>query len=74
MARDQGLEFYDLPMSACRRPTRRELLVLLDLFEHCRYPLLIHCKSGSDRTGLASALYLMSRRGEPPGGRSGGSH
>ena len=45
----------------------RELLVLLDLFEHCRYPLLIHCKSGSDRTGLASALYLMSRRGEPPG-------
>ena len=67
MARDQGLEFYDLPMSACRRPTRRELLVLLDLFEHCRYPLLIHCKSGSDRTGLACALYLMSRRGEPPG-------
>jgi Swiss Army Knife protein, DSP-PTPase phosphatase domain len=67
VARDQGLEFYDLPMSACRRPMRRELLVLLDLFEHCRYPLLIHCKSGSDRTGLACALYLMSRRGEPPG-------
>jgi protein tyrosine phosphatase (PTP) superfamily phosphohydrolase (DUF442 family) len=61
-ARDGGVDFYDLPMSATRRPRRRELLILLDLFERCRYPLLIHCKSGSDRTGLAAAIYLMSRR------------
>ena len=40
---------------------------LLDLFDSCRYPLLIHCKSGADRTGLASGLYLMARRGVPPG-------
>jgi protein tyrosine phosphatase (PTP) superfamily phosphohydrolase (DUF442 family) len=62
----RGIDFYDFPMSATRRPTRRELLVLLDLFERCRYPLLIHCKSGSDRTGLASALYLMAVSGKPP--------
>jgi protein tyrosine phosphatase (PTP) superfamily phosphohydrolase (DUF442 family) len=61
-----GVDFYDLPMSATRRPLRRELLVLLDLFERCRYPLLIHCKSGSDRTGLAAALYRLSRRGQSP--------
>ena len=61
-----GVDFYDLPLSAIRRPQRRELLLLLDLFDRCRYPLLIHCKSGSDRTGLAAALYLMSRRDEPP--------
>jgi protein tyrosine phosphatase (PTP) superfamily phosphohydrolase (DUF442 family) len=65
-ARALGVDFYDLPMSATRRPLRRELLLLLDLFERCRYPLLIHCKSGSDRTGLATALYLLSRRSEPP--------
>jgi hypothetical protein len=64
--REHGIAFYDLPMSATRRPLRRELLILLDLFDHCPYPLLIHCKSGSDRTGLATALYLMSRKGEPP--------
>ncbi len=64
--REAGIEFYDLPMSPVRRPTRRELLVLLDLFEHCQYPLLIHCKSGSDRTGLATGLYLMARKGVPP--------
>ena len=61
-----GVSFYDFPLSATRRPTRRELLVLIDTLETCPYPLLIHCKSGADRTGLASALYLMVRRGTPP--------
>jgi hypothetical protein len=41
-------------------------LALITLFENCRYPLLIHCLSGADRTGLASGLYLMSIRGRPP--------
>lgn len=61
-----GLDFYDLPLSATRRPSRRELLRLIDLLEHCRYPLLIHCKSGADRTGLVSALYRMVRLGIGP--------
>ena len=63
---DRGVSFYDLSMSATRRPGRRELLALLDLFERCEYPLLIHCKSGADRTGLASVLYLMSQRNLAP--------
>jgi protein tyrosine phosphatase (PTP) superfamily phosphohydrolase (DUF442 family) len=63
---ETGVTFYDLPLSATRRPTRRELLQLIDLLNRCPYPLLIHCKSGADRTGLVSALYRMVRRGEPP--------
>ena len=63
----RGVDLYDLPMDANRRPSRRELLTLIDVLDRCRYPLLIHCKSGSDRTGLASALYLMLRDGRPPG-------
>lgn len=66
MTEADGLSFYDLPLSATRRPRRHELLKLIDLFQDCPYPLLIHCKSGADRTGLASALYLMLRRGEDP--------
>lgn len=66
LAKENGIDFYDYPMSANRRPKRRDLLVLIDLFERCRYPLLIHCKSGSDRTGLASGLYRMVRSGTPP--------
>jgi protein tyrosine phosphatase (PTP) superfamily phosphohydrolase (DUF442 family) len=61
-----GVDFYDLPMTATARPTRKQLLTILDLLDRCKYPLLIHCKSGADRTGLVSALYLMSRKGMPP--------
>ena len=65
-AQENGLSFYDLPLSATRRPGRIELLRLIDILQQCPYPLLIHCKSGADRTGLASALYLMLGRGEKP--------
>ncbi len=61
-----GVAFYDLPMSATRRPTRRELLTILALFDRSPYPLLIHCKWGSDRTGLVAALYRMDVLGEAP--------
>ena len=61
-----GIDFYDFPMQATRRPSRLELLTLIDLMEHCRYPLLIHCKSGADRTGLAAAIYLLTRQGADP--------
>ncbi|WP_435008563.1 fused DSP-PTPase phosphatase/NAD kinase-like protein [Tundrisphaera lichenicola] len=64
--RKLGIDFYDLPMIATVRPTRKQLLTVLDVLDRCNYPLLIHCKSGSDRTGLVSALYLMSRKGMPP--------
>lgn len=64
--RENEVDFYDLPLSAERRPSRRELLLILDLFGRCGYPLLIHCKSGADRTGLVAALFKMSVKGEPP--------
>lgn len=60
------VDLYDLPLSAERRPSRSELIRMIDLFGRCRYPLLIHCKSGSDRTALAVALYrLVVNRAEP---------
>jgi Tyrosine phosphatase family len=65
-ARADSVSFYDFPISATKRPSRRDLLVLIDTLRSCPYPLLIHCKSGADRTGLASAIYLMVRRGIPP--------
>jgi protein tyrosine/serine phosphatase len=61
-----GVSLFDLPLNATRRPGRRELLLIIDVLDRCTYPLLIHCKAGADRTGLASALYLMQRRGESP--------
>ncbi len=65
-AEANGVAFFDFPMNATSRPSRRELLTLIEFFDHCEYPLLIHCKAGADRTGLASAVYRMIRLNEPP--------
>ncbi len=61
--RDAGIALYDLKLSAQRLPAREELLELDRLFGLLPRPFLIHCKSGADRTGLASAVYLLTHGG-----------
>lgn len=46
-------------------PQKQELLRLIQLFKSVQKPVLVHCKSGADRAGLASAIYLMVVKGEP---------
>lgn len=66
IVREHGVDYYELPMSAQMRPQKRELLQLIDLLGRARYPMLVHCKSGSDRTGLGVALYHLIVQKEPP--------
>lgn len=66
-AATRKIDFYDLPMSATTRPPRKVLLQIARVLRTCKYPLLIHCKSGADRTGLAAGLYLMVKKSLPPG-------
>jgi protein tyrosine phosphatase (PTP) superfamily phosphohydrolase (DUF442 family) len=49
----------DLTLSAGRLPAPQELRRLLDVLDRADYPVLIHCRRGVDRTGLASAAYLL---------------
>ncbi len=65
-ARESGVDFYDLPLSGVRRPTRRELLLLIDVLAAARPPVLIHCRAGADRTGLATVVYNLTILGLPP--------
>ncbi|WP_165071486.1 tyrosine-protein phosphatase [Paludisphaera rhizosphaerae] len=65
-ARAGGVDFYDLPLSAVRRPSRRELLFLIDALASAPPPLLIHCRAGADRTGLATVVYNLYVLGLPP--------
>jgi protein tyrosine/serine phosphatase len=59
-----GITLVDLPMSASEAPSRDKLERLYDLFQTMEKPVLIHCKSGADRTGLAAALYLLLIEGK----------
>lgn len=60
-----GLTFRAVPLRAMGPPRRQSILEILAALRDMPKPLVIHCKSGSDRTGLVSAIYLHALRGVP---------
>ncbi len=58
-----GLTLECFKMSAREAPTVERLDMLFDVFDRIKPPFLMHCKSGADRTGLASAIYLLEYAG-----------
>lgn len=63
-------QFESVPMSATRAPQPGTLLRLWDLFDHAERPILLHCRAGVDRTGLASALAVLHDTGDLAQARS----
>jgi len=61
--RDHEIDFRIAHLGARTLMPRENMLEVLDLFEAVEKPFLIHCKSGADRAGLASALYLLAHEG-----------
>jgi protein tyrosine/serine phosphatase len=59
-----GLVHADFALSASRQVTNEEAVELIALMRSLPKPLLIHCKHGSDRTGLMSALYMAAIAGQ----------
>lgn len=57
-SRGSGLIHIDLPIDSLF-PTKDELRDLESALETCPKPVLIHCQSGIDRTGIASALACL---------------
>jgi hypothetical protein len=49
----------DISLSAMRLPSTSEIRRLVEVLDHCEYPVLFHCYRGADRTGLASAVALL---------------
>jgi protein tyrosine phosphatase (PTP) superfamily phosphohydrolase (DUF442 family) len=58
-----GVAHYDYGLSAHRFVTRRQIGEVLDIIRNAPKPLLVHCKSGADRSGLVSALYRLADEG-----------
>ncbi|WP_411969729.1 dual specificity protein phosphatase family protein [Rhizobium sp. 3T7] len=59
-AKTLGIEHIDFPMSAYKELSPERAKELIQVMKDAPKPLLIHCLSGADRTGLASALYLAA--------------
>ncbi len=59
------VDHIDVPFSALHLPSPETVHKLLDTFDHAQYPMIVHCQGGSDRTGLASTLYVHLYRHVP---------
>jgi protein tyrosine phosphatase (PTP) superfamily phosphohydrolase (DUF442 family) len=64
VAAREGLHEYSLRLSAASLPSRDQLRRLIALLDGAERPLLIHCYRGSDRTGLAAALWVLLSGGD----------
>ena len=60
-----GLTLVVTKLSARSLVTKEQMLSVLDLFERIEKPFVMHCKSGADRAGLASAMWMMHMEGKP---------
>jgi protein tyrosine/serine phosphatase len=60
MAERYGVSVHHIPMSSYRAPSEEQwhkILVLLT--DEQNFPLLYHCHSGADKTGIITAMYRV---------------
>lgn len=60
-----GIELVEFQVYSRDTPKIETVLAAKELFDTITYPALMHCKSGADRAGLASVLYMHFRQGLP---------
>lgn len=61
-----GVNHIDFGLSASRELTQKQVEDLIAIMRDAPKPILVHCRGGSDRSGLAAALYVaaISKGGE----------
>jgi protein tyrosine phosphatase (PTP) superfamily phosphohydrolase (DUF442 family) len=62
--RSLGIEHFDYPISATRAVSQGQMEQILDILRRAPKPMLIHCQSGADRSGLVAAAYDYAIAGE----------
>jgi protein tyrosine phosphatase (PTP) superfamily phosphohydrolase (DUF442 family) len=60
-----NLVHHDAPLESRGAPHRDRLIRLIDLYRTSPEPILVHCKSGADRAGLASGVWLAANGAAP---------
>jgi protein tyrosine/serine phosphatase len=59
-----GLTMVDFTITSREVPSVQRVLGAKELFQTIQYPALMHCKSGADRAGIMSVLYMHFRKGK----------
>jgi protein tyrosine phosphatase (PTP) superfamily phosphohydrolase (DUF442 family) len=54
-----NLQEEDVFFSSYRLPSVKEIRRLVKVLDRAEYPIVLHCRRGADRTGLASAIAVL---------------
>ena len=57
-----GLDLISVPLSGSSAPQPEKLVEIIDIMDKIPKPFVLHCKSGADRAGLVSAMYLIVQK------------
>lgn len=60
-----NIKLISIPFSSRSAPWPEDIHDIFNAFDSAEYPILIHCKSGSDRAGIGSVLYDFHVLGKP---------
>lgn len=58
-----GITHLDMAFESRGAPHKDRILRFAQMYRDLQFPMLMHCKSGADRAGLASALVIMFEGG-----------
>jgi len=61
---EQGLVLEEIRLRSRHPPFTEDMERLITLFQTLERPILMHCKSGADRTGLAAAIHMLEIEGK----------
>ena len=60
-----GAAYFQVKLNAKKIPCRAKVEELLHVFDKAEVPVLIHCSSGTHRTGVSAALWLLEQEKLP---------
>lgn len=65
VSREQNVTHYDISLAASRELDSDDVFKLVEIFKTAPRPVLIHCQSGADRSGLVAAMWKVIVDKEP---------
>jgi protein tyrosine/serine phosphatase len=64
LADQLGFNYFTIPLGYCVYPSKKQVEQFFSIVDNpALRPLFVHCKYGSDRTGLMVAYFRMAREG-----------
>ncbi len=60
-----GAVYTHIPLNGREFPSPERIQMLLDVFDRGEEPFLVHCTSGTHRSGIASMLWLHDKKNVP---------